>query len=158
MINSKPTNSIQNIIYSIFFNHKLKYLALVSVTSLASLKLSAQDIALETKKTENSDLVTGFERPALQHLFLKVQINPPYNQNVSSYAGLPVHVLSSNGELIAAQALDKNGQVRFDQLTKAALKKVQIYSAATGDKVIVENPSGAVVAFPVSSPDEVKDI
>ena len=158
MRNSKPTGSIQNIIYSIFFNHKLKYLALASITSFASLKLSAQDIALETKKTERSDLLTGFEQPALQHLFLKVQINPPYNQNVSSYAGLPVHVLSSKGELIAVQALDKNGQVRFDRLTKATLKKVQIYSAATGDKIIVENPNGAIVAFSVSSPSEVKDI
>lgn len=158
MKNGKPTDYIQNIICSITASNKFKHLILLSLAYLISLTLSAQDLALETKSIQRVDQLPDFDEPFIRHLFLKVQINPPHNQNISDYAGLQVNVLSINGELIAEGVLDQNGQTRFDEFTKVSLDQVQIYSAMTGDKITIDNPNGAVVGFLVSPLGKIKDI
>lgn len=158
MKSGKPTAYIQNTMYSLFASNKFRYPLLLSLVCLISLTLTAQDITLEAKRMQKTDQGSAIELPLLRHLFLKVKINPPYNQNITDYAGLPVHILSYNNELIAEGMLDQNGQVEFNELIKVSLDRVHIYSVVTGDKITVENPNGAVVGFLISPLDKLKDI
>lgn len=162
MKNSKPINNIQDLINAVLNSNKFKYMILLSIAYLISLTLTAQDITGShlTHYTTNPEIkVAGnIDQPLLQPLSLKVQINPPYHQNLSDYAGVAIDLLSANNEHIMTGVLDKKGQARFEVLTSLSLENVSVYCATTNDKLTIENPHGAVIGFLISALNTTKDI
>ncbi|MDN5212588.1 hypothetical protein QQ020_11050 [Fulvivirgaceae bacterium BMA12] len=163
MKNSKPINNFQDLINAVLDSNKFKYIILLSIAYLISLTLTAQNITedhLALHNTNNPEIkVAGnINQSLLQPLSVKIQINPPYNQNLSDYAGLTIDLLSANNEHITTGVLDKKGQTRFEVLTPLSLENVSVYCATTNDKLTIENPHGAVIGFLISALNTTKDI
>ena len=151
MKSSKPRDHVQNVVSRILASNKFRYFVLLSIAYLISLTLTAQQVKPEDYSSLKTHSYHVTELPSPHHFLMKVQINPPSNQNLADYEGCPINILNSKNELIAEGFLDVRGRAEFNQLIRDSLRQVHIYSVATGDMATIDNPNMAVVGFLISS-------
>ncbi len=140
-------------------SNKLKYIVLFLLAYLIAMTISSCDVQASNKMF-NHFIIGGDSTQTVatkfHQVFIKVKINPAYHLPTDSYDGFPIDILSSDNDLIARGALDKNGVVSFGLLIPVGIGELHIFSPITNNKLTINNPVGsATVGFYVSALDNI---